>query len=122
MLGKFSADWWLAVSTVNSYLVCKHMGSSRPPLTHASVHASCLPSPEVFSTSLFAIAIIAQDGRLCDSGALGSGRLSFGLKYVPGHGHVQKKLHYVFIVILQQNFVLKYFVVSKKLLVDENIS
>ena len=69
-------------------------------LTHASVHASCSPSPEVFSTSLFAIAIIARDGRLCDSGALGSGRLSFGLKYIPGQGHGQKKLHYVFTFIL----------------------
>ena len=76
-------------------------------LTHASIHASCSPSPEVFSTSpevfstsLFAIAIIARDGRLCNSGALGSGRLSFGLKYVPGQGHGQKKLHYVFTVIL----------------------
>ena len=69
-------------------------------LTHASIPASCSPSPEVFSTSLFAIAIIAWDGRLCNSGALGSGRLSFGLKYVPGQGHGQKKLHYVFTVIL----------------------
>ena len=39
-------------------------------------------------------------GRLRDSGALGSGRLSFGLKYVPGHGHDGQKLHYVFTVIL----------------------
>lgn len=27
--------------------------------THDSVHASCSPSPRIFSTSLFAIAIIA---------------------------------------------------------------
>ena len=90
-------------------------------LTHASIHASCSPSPEVFSTSLFAIAIIARASRLCDSGALGSGRLSFGLKYVPGHGHAQKKLHYVF------NFIQKSSVLSKifhcaKLLADENIN
>ena len=38
-------------------------------------------------------------------------RLSFGLKYVPGHGHGQKKLHYAFTVI-QKYLVLKYFVVS----------
>ena len=49
-----------------------------------------------------AIVIIARDGRLCDSGALGSGGLSFSLKY--------------------KNFVSLLKFCCVKLFVDENIS
>ena len=80
-------------------------------LTRASVHASCSPSPK---SSPLLCSPLQSSLEMVDYATvvlLGLEGCLFGLKYVPGHGHGQKKLHYVFTVI-QKNFVLKYFVVS----------